>query len=289
MTILSINSGSRARRSGALPTVRVPITIVIPTLNEVDSLSTGLPDLKWADEVIVADGGSTDGTRDMAVSLGARVLLVEGRTIAGQRNAAIAVARNRWILALDADEQVTPELRDDLRVLVFSNAAGPTVYRVRSRNWHMGGELRHGPWGRDWKLRVFTRDHRFGERRVHEQLEDPGAIGTLKGTLVHYPYRDLSHQVSKIATYASWASEDLRDRGRFATTWDMMVRPPWRFFRDYVIQSGWRDGTRGFIVAGVSAFSVFLKYASLWARVRTPRVAVAARRSEAVAVRTVGS
>jgi glycosyltransferase involved in cell wall biosynthesis len=256
-----------------LPAFRVPLTIVIPTLNEVDALSTGLPDLRWADEVIVADGGSSDGTREMAVRLGARVLLIEGQTIAAQRNAAIAVARNRWILALDADEQVSPELRDELRALTMSGEMRPAVYRVRSRNWHLGGELRHGPWGRDWKLRVFTRENRFDDKRVHEQLEVKGEIGALQGTLIHYPYRDLPHQVSKIATYASWATEDLHDRNKRASVWALLVRPPFRFFRDYVLMSGWRDGMRGFIVAAVSAFSVFLKYASLMTRPPAVRVA----------------
>src|SRR4051812_4555761 len=170
MPPVALSSAKRPRRSGAAPVFRVPLTIVIPTLNEADALSTVLPDLAWADEIIVADGGSSDGTRDMAIRLGARVLLVEGQTIGGQRNAAIAVARNRWILALDADEQVSAELREELRALTMSGETRPAVYQVRSRNWHLGGELRHGPWGNDWKLRVFTRDHRFGRNRVHENL-----------------------------------------------------------------------------------------------------------------------
>jgi len=273
MAPVTLNTGRKQRRSGAIPSFRVPLTIVIPTLNEVDALSTGLPDLRWADEVIVADGGSTDGTREMGIRLGARVLLVEGQTIGAQRNAGIAAARNQWILALDADEQVSPELRDELRALTVSGEKRPAVYRVRSRNWHLGGELRHGPWGKDWKLRVFTRENRFGDNRVHEQLETHGDVGTLHGTLIHYPYRDLPHQVSKIATYAGWATEDLYERGRRGSLWALMVRPPFRFFRDYVLMSGWRDGVNGFIVATVSAFSVFLKYASLMTRVRSPRAA----------------
>src|SRR6185312_17361377 len=109
-------------------------------------------------------------------------------------------------LALDADEEVTAELRRSLAELCNSSSSSsssrPTAYAVRSRNWHLGRELRHGPWGHDWKIRVFSRDRRFVERRVHENLDDIASVGTLDGTLLHRPYRDLSHHVLKIARYA---------------------------------------------------------------------------------------
>jgi glycosyltransferase involved in cell wall biosynthesis len=287
MTLLLRSAAPSSPRLGVSSALHVPISIVIPTLNEIERIADVLPDLGWADEVIVADGGSADGTREMAARLGARVLVVAGRTIAAQRNAAIAIVRNRWVLALDADEQVTPELRDELARLCLSNAPQPTVFRVRSRNWHLGGELRHGPWGRDWKVRVFTREHRFVEQRVHEHVDVTGEVGTLTGTLTHRPYRDLPHQVTKIATYARWASADLIDRKRRVALWDLLARPSWRFVRDYVVLGGWKDGTNGFIVSVVSAFSVFLKYASLLTRARTP-LAASSRRSSSVLVASRG-
>jgi hypothetical protein len=167
------------------------------------------------------------------------------------------------VLALDADEVVTRELRESLARLTRSGQAFPTAYRVRSRNWHLGRELRHGPWGRDWKVRVFSRHQRFEVRRVHENLAMLERVGELDGALLHYPYRDVSHQVSKIARYARWAADDLRSRGRKAKLSDLLVRPAWRFVRDYLVLSGWRDGAPGFVVSAVSAFSVFLKYACL--------------------------
>lgn len=245
------------------PAERIAITVVMPTLNEGARLEEALEGLSWADEVIVVDGGSGDRTVAIARGHGAHVLIVRDQTIADQRNAGIAVARNHWVLALDADEVVTRELRESLAQLTRSGPAFPTAYRVRSRNWHLGRELRHGPWGRDWKVRVFSRDQRFEVRRVHENLTTLGDVGKLDGALLHYPYRDVSHQVSKIATYARWAADDLRSRGRRAKLSDLLVRPAWRFMRDYLLLSGWRDGAPGFVVAAVSAFSVFLKYACL--------------------------
>jgi (heptosyl)LPS beta-1,4-glucosyltransferase len=241
---------------------RLPISVVIPTLNEAPRIRSALETVQWADEVIVADAGSTDGTADIARSAGARVMTVPGRTIGAQRNAAIETARNPWILALDADEMVTPELRDSIADLCHTGSPRFSAYRVRSRNWHLGRELRHGPWGRDWKVRVFSSDHRFNAARVHEGIESHD-VGSLEGELIHYPYRDLAHQVVKIAKYAKWAADDMRSRGRRGTTSDVVLRPTWRFIRDYFIYSGWRDGRAGFIVAVVSAFSVFCKYACL--------------------------
>jgi glycosyltransferase involved in cell wall biosynthesis len=240
---------------------RVPISVVMPTLNEAAGLARTLAGLFWADEIIVVDGGSSDNTPAVARRAGARVIELRGHTIAAQRNAGIEQARNRWILALDADEEVTAELRRSLASLCRSSGDTPSAFAVRSRNWHLGRELRHGPWGHDWKIRVFSRDRRFVERRVHENLDDTAEVGTLDGTLLHRPYRDLSHHVMKVARYAQWAAEDMRAHGRQAGVADLLARPIWRFVRDYLVLSGWRDGLAGFIVAVVSAFSVFLKYA----------------------------
>lgn len=245
------------------PAERIAISVVMPTLNEAARLEEALDGLSWADEIIVVDGGSGDRTVAIARGRGAHVLTVRDQTIADQRNAGIAIARNHWVLALDADEVVTRELRESLARLTRSGQIFPTAYRVRSRNWHLGQELRHGPWGRDWKVRVFSRDQRFEVRRVHENLATLERVGQLDGALLHYPYRDVSHQVSKIATYARWAAEDLRSRGRKTKLSDLLVRPAWRFVRDYLVLSGWRDGAPGFVVSAVSAFSVFLKYACL--------------------------
>src|SRR5215831_6258037 len=159
---------------------RIPISVVIPTLNEAPRIRSAIETVQWADEVIVADAGSTDGTPDIARSSGARVLTVPGPTIGAQRNAAIETARNPWILALDADEMVTPELRDAIADLCLTGSPRYSAYRVRSRNWHLGRELRHGPWGRDWKIRVFSSDQRFNASRVHERVE-VGEVGELDG------------------------------------------------------------------------------------------------------------
>jgi len=242
----------------------------MPTLNEGAQISAALSDLAWADEVIVVDGGSTDDTVSRAQAMGARVLVLRDSTIAAQRNLGIESAENRWILTVDADERVSPQLRAEVGQIVAGRIPTHAAYRMKFRNHYLGRELHYGPWGRDWHVRLFTRERRYVSTRVHEHLEPIDDIGTLTGPMIHRPYRDLAHHVSKIVKYAQWGADDLYARGRRAGLWELSVRPAWRFVRDFVVFSGWRDGTAGFVVAALSAFAAFLKYAFLFARSRSP-------------------
>lgn len=247
----------------------VPLTVVMPTLNEAAQIGAAIADLSWADEVIVVDGGSTDDTVALAEAAGARVLRAAGETIAGQRNLGIAGASNHWILALDADERVTLELQAEIGTVVCGSGPTHAAYRMQFRNYYLGRELRHGKWARDWHVRLFTRERRYRVQRVHERLEPIGDIGTLSGKVLHHPYRDIVHHVAKIVTYARWGADDLARRGDVPGPTHVVLRPAWRFFRDYVVLSGWRDGLAGFIAAVLSAFAVFLKYALLLTRPRS--------------------
>lgn len=243
---------------------RIPLTVVVPTLNEAAQIGDAVTALGWTDEVIVIDGGSADDTVRIAQTAGARVLCVSAGTIGAQRNAGIAAARNVWILALDADERVSPQLVAEIAQVVAGRTPAHAAYRIKFRNQYLGRELRHGPWGRDWHTRLFRRERRFVSRRVHEHLEPIEDVGTLTGTITHRPYRDFPHHLAKVVKYARWGADDLRERGRRATVADISLRPAWRFARDYVVMSGWRDGTPGLIAATLSAFAVFLKYALLY-------------------------
>jgi glycosyltransferase involved in cell wall biosynthesis len=241
----------------------VPLTVVIPTLNEVDQIAECIRRVSWANEVIVADAGSTDATVSIARGLGARVLEHTGPTIAAQRNAAIATARNQWVLAVDADERVSEQLQEEI-ARVLQRPAHP-AYRIRRRNFYLGKELSRGHWGRDWVTRLFPRERRYIERRVHEGLEPVPDQGLLKGCLDHVPYRDLSHQLDKMNRYARWGAEDLYQAGRRAGVWDLVGRPLGRFLRSYFLQGSCWDGRFGVVASVLGAYTAFLKYAHLWA------------------------
>jgi glycosyltransferase involved in cell wall biosynthesis len=243
-----------------------PITVVIPTLNEGDQIAACVRHLAWADEVIVADGGSTDETVAAARTAGAAVLEVPGVTIAAQRNAAIARARNVWVFALDADERIGPELAQELTGLASGGGSGGghEAYAVRRNNVYLGRRMRYAGWGDSWAVRFFQRGRRFVEKRVHEGLEPVADIGRLKVSLEHTPYRDLAHHVRKLVLYAEWGALDLRDTGRQARVSDLVIRPGWQAFRTYVLQLGILEGWRGVVLCGLAGVSVFLKYARLW-------------------------
>ena len=246
-----------------MPSGSVPLTVVIPTLNEADQIVECIGRLGWAGEIIVADAGSADETVELARRTGARVIERAGPTIAAQRNAAIAAAQNQWVFAIDADERPTDELRDDIDRVV--RAPAHPVYRVRRRNYYLGRELTRGHWGKDWVTRLFTRDRRYLERRVHERLEPVANPGFLQGCLDHIPYRDLYHQLEKMNRYARWGAEDLFERGERASAWDLGVRPLGRFLRAYLLQGSFLDGRFGLTASVLGAYTAFMKYAHLWA------------------------
>lgn len=260
-------SARQATLTTAPAEMRVPVSIVIPTLNEGHQIAETVASLAWADEVIVVDGGSDDDTREVAAAHGATVITCRAAgTIGGQRNHGIELARNEWILALDADERVTPELVSELDALL---AAGEPpahdAYRIRFRNFYLGREVTRGRWARDWHARLFRRRCRFSDARVHEGLQRVVSEGALRERIDHRPYRDLEHHLRKTILYARLGAEDLHARGHRATVWRLTVRPAWRFLRDYVGHGSWRDGRFGLVMSGLSALAAFLKYAFLYA------------------------
>lgn len=252
---------------------RLPLTVVIPTLNEAENIAACIASAPFADEILVADAGSTDDTVAAARAAGASVLERTGPTIAAQRNAAIARARNRWVLALDADERATPELAAELATVLATPRHA--AYRVRRRNFYLGAEQTRGSWARDFVLRLFPNDLRYLERRVHEGFPGVADLGDLTATILHHPYRSLGHHVEKLTRYAEWGAADLWDRGVRATWSDLTLRPMWRFVRAYLLDGGVLDGRLGVVQATLAAYAGFLKYAYLLGLERSGRARAA--------------
>ena len=240
-----------------------PVTVIIPTLNEQERIADAVSDAAtWADEVIVVDGGSQDDTVARARAAGAIVHVALDSPIGGQRNLGASFARNDWVFALDTDERASRSLRDEL--ITVLSAPTQEAYRVRMQNFYLGRERTRGKWGRDWHVRLYKRDLRFCLSRVHERLQGIGSTGTLRGTVLHNPYQDLSHHVAKMIKYARWGALQLHARGRRATPVDLVVRPAWRFVRDYFFYGSFLDGRYGLVASTLTAYSAFLKYAFLY-------------------------
>ena len=241
---------------------RIPVTVVIPTLNEADRLPACLDSVRWAAEVIVADAGSSDTTAAIARRFGATVIDVCGATIAGQRNVAMDCATQPWILSLDADERVTPELAAS--IAAATEHPLPAAYRILFRNRYLGAPMVRGGWGRDRHVRFARADIRWRIAQVHERLDYDGPIGDLTGRIDHDSYRSLEHQLRKVTTYAAWGANELRSHGKRVGLTHLVVRPLWRFVKCYLLQGAWREGRRGFVLGAVHAWSAFAKYAVLW-------------------------
>jgi glycosyltransferase involved in cell wall biosynthesis len=247
------------------------VSVTIITKNEAARLDAALASVAWADEIVVVDAGSTDATADIARRTAARVFVEGWPGFPQQKNRAADLATHDWILSIDADEQVSPALADEIRALL---AAGPTVrgYRVPRVTRAFGRELRVTDWYPDWQLRLY--DRRAGRwdemRTVHESVRVAGEVGRLRGELRHDGYRDLSEHLQKIDRYTTLAAEANAARGRDASLLAIAVHPPLAFLRNYVLRRGFTAGTAGLVVSAMNSWYVFLKLAKLWERRRRP-------------------
>lgn len=248
---------------------RVPVTVVIAARNEAAGIAACIRSVWWADEVLVVENDSTDGTVDVAAVAGATVFSQPFTSIGAQRNAAIERARNAWILVLDADERALPEVADAVRMAIASG--GPAAWRVRRRNVFLGREIRFGGWERDRPVRLFRQALRYDERPVHEAVVVDGAVSVLPAPLSHEPYESLGEYFEKLQRYSGWWAAQQHARGRRARLSDLVIRPPLRFLTMWGLRQGWRDGAHGVVIAVLGAMSVAAKYAQLWALQRKAR------------------
>jgi glycosyltransferase involved in cell wall biosynthesis len=240
------------------------VSVVIAARNEAGNIAACIDSVRWASEIIVADHGSTDDTREQAATAGATVVTdPEAATIGALRNVAIARAANHWVLVVDADERGTPDLGHAVRQITLRPSSA--AYRVPRRNFFFGREIRHGGWESDRPVRLFDSVLRYDDSMVHEHVVTAGEPGVLGASLLHYPYPSLDIYFEKLVRYSHWWAEDQARRGRRASIAAIVVKPPARFFAMYALRLGFLDGARGAVLAGLAAASVCAKYARLWA------------------------
>jgi glycosyltransferase involved in cell wall biosynthesis len=241
------------------------LSVTIITLNEAANIEACLASVGWADDVLVVDSGSTDGTADLARATGARVIVRDWPGYAEQKNFAAGAATHEWILSVDADERVTPELREEIRQRLAGEPA-EAGFRMPRVTWHLGRWIRTTDWYPDYQLRLYHRGRAtWASRPVHESVSATGEVGRLRSDLQHFAYRDLSHHFATMERYTTLAAQDMRAHGRRAGVFDLTVHPAAAFFRNYILRRGFLDGTAGLIVSSMNAYYVFLKFAKLWA------------------------
>lgn len=240
------------------------LSVTIITKNEAADIGQAIATVSWADEVLVVDAESHDETRAIAERLGCRVLVRPWDGYVSQKNFAAGAASHDWILSLDADERITPALADEVQAMLGSEPAA-RGYRLPRVTWHLGRWIRSTDWFPDHQLRLYDRRHgRWDGRHVHESVRVEGAVGTLKGEIQHYAYRDIADHLETIDRYTTLAARQMHERGRRAGAADLLLQAPAAFARNYLLRGGFRDGTPGLIVSVLNAYYVFLKFAKLW-------------------------
>lgn len=250
-------------RSSAAPD-RKQLSVIITTYNEEVNVAECIESALWADEILVVDSFSTDRTVEIAREYPVEVLQREYFGSAAQKNWSLDQVQNEWVLILDADERVTPELAEEISG-ILSGPSHVHGYYIRRKNILLGKIIRHSGWSTDKVIRLFERElGRYPNRRVHADLDIEGPVPTLKSSLLHYTYRSFDQYFQKLLNYAEWGAAQGFREGRRAGLIEIGLRPAWRFLRSYFLQLGILDGLHGLVVCGLQATGVFLKYARLW-------------------------
>lgn len=241
------------------------LSVIVITKNEAANIAECLKSVAFADEFIVVDSGSTDGTVELARALGARVEVTSDWPGFGpQKNRALDLATGDWVLSIDADERVTPELAREIQDTLAAPRAD--TYEIARLSNFCGRDIRHSGWWPDYVLRLFKRGAaRFNDAAVHERVVPANGQPPLqlKGYFHHYPYDNLDALVTKINRYSSDAAAMMYDKGRRTSVFGALGHSFWTFVRIYLIRRGFLDGRHGLVLAVTAAAGSFFRYSKL--------------------------
>jgi glycosyltransferase involved in cell wall biosynthesis len=250
----------------------LPLSVVIVAKNEAHNLPRCLASVQgWVSESVVALNATTDDSAAVCARFGATAHTLPWLGYRDTKNAALALASQNWVLSLDADEEVSAELRQAIETFfAHGDADRHSGARFPRKVFFMSRWITHGDWYPDYCLRLFRRDraHWGGDAHVHEKIELEGPAATLRADLHHYPFPTVDHCLAKIPVYAELFAKQQIARGKRFSFFSALVRPPWRFFRAYVLRRGFLDGFPGLCVAWLTAFGAFMRY-SRWAELQT--------------------
>lgn len=256
---------------------KIPISLVVITKNEESNIERCLRSVPFAKDIVVLDSSSQDKTRELAKHMGARVFDEPFRGYRDQKQRAVDLATTDWILSLDADEALSPELAAEIQSLL-NDSPKFAAYEIPRLSFHMGRWIRHGGWYPDRQIRLFNRQLcKWEKGHVHEKISTP-SLGRLQTSIQHWVFENLSDQVNTNNHYSSLGAKDLFERGKIFTLVHLLFKPVSKFVETYIWKLGCLDGMPGFIVAVGAAYSVFLKYAKLWEMRKISKVSQAETR-----------
>ena len=248
-----------------MPASRQPLSVAIITLNAATQLAACLESVRFADEIVVVDSGSDDGTQALAERHGARVIAQDWLGFGPQKQFAVEQASHDWVLCLDADERVTPALQASIENALKSPST--TAFRFARRNRFLGRYLGHGEGYPDWSMRLFDRRQaRWSNDAVHEKVETQCSVGELAGDLLHDSAESLASYLNKQNRYTTLAADMALAEGKRASFGRIAFSPLVRFIKFYFIRQGFRDGLPGLIHIVIGCFNSFMKYSKMLER-----------------------
>ena len=251
---------------------RASIAAVIITKNEQDSLRDCLESLRWVDEIIIVDSGSTDNTETIAKEYTEHFYVnAEWPGFGKQKQLAQSYAKSDWILAVDADERIDDTLRENI-LTMLENPPENTVYNLNELTWVFGRFLKHSGWYYRHVRLYPNKLTQYNDNLVHESVIIPSGcqVAELDGDILHYSYQNLNHYLVKSAGYAKAWADQRQARGKKASLSQGIIHALGCFLKMYLLKRGFLDGKQGFLIAVLSAHSTFVKYADLWARDNDP-------------------
>ncbi|MGH7978892.1 MAG: glycosyltransferase family 2 protein [Limisphaerales bacterium] len=255
---------------------RLPVSVCMICASEAHRVRASLDSVAaWAGEIIVVLNDTvSDGTDKIAESFGAKVFREPWKGFVAQKNSAADKCAQPWLLNLDADEVVTPSLQKEIAAVTTDSGAPYAAYQFPRCAFYCGRWIRHGDWYPDHVLRLWRRGSaRWAGGQIHEQLQVNGRVGRLRSDLLHYTNENIERHISKIAVYHADFVKRRAASGRPSGFFEFVARPPWRFFRAYILRLGFLDGWQGYYIARFSAFSTLTKYAMLLEACReTPKI-----------------
>jgi glycosyltransferase involved in cell wall biosynthesis len=241
------------------------LSVIIITKNEAANLQDCLESVSFANEIIIVDSESTDNTQEIARSFGAKLEITgDWPGFGPQKNRALNLATQEWVLSIDADERVTPELKQEILAVMSSNQAAK-CYAIPRLSWYCGKFMKHSGWYPDYVDRLFKRGTaQFSDHLVHERLIPQGSVGKLKHHFLHYSYRTFEQVLKKVDSYSSASAQQAFNQGQRCGFGQAFIHGFWAFFRTYFLRRGFLDGQHGLALAISNAATSYYKYLKLW-------------------------
>jgi (heptosyl)LPS beta-1,4-glucosyltransferase len=238
------------------------ISVIIITKDEEKNISDCLKSVEWADEIIIVDAESSDKTIELAKVFTNKIFIRKWEGYVPQKKYALSLASNEWVLSVDADERITPELKNE--ILNISSGDSDS-YKIRRKNFLLNKEITSCGWGNDYQLRLFKKEKTdLTDRLVHEGFTVDGKVGKLENPMLHYTFSSFTDYFNKINYYTSLKAEELFKQKRKVNGWTIFSHTVSAFFLFFINKRGFKDGVRGLIISLLHSVSTMLNYIKLW-------------------------